>query len=371
MRVKRHQRQMLEKPTLFRAVAVALALVLQLSCGAESERPNAPAIAAVETPAPGGEHGVGRRQGLTGADGAQLPLIAYYPADAEPALSAAARMPSADVNQLTRRFGAEAAMALAQGRGYAVADAPVAAGRWPVLVFAPGWGLAAYDYRALLEDIASRGFVVLAIERTQDEGRPPYEETAAQIDAAVGAVRALAANPRDAFARALDSARIGAFGHSVGGAAAALAASQNSAIGAVANLDGDFGGRSETARPGQPMFYLISDDPREPARTMERRAHIWARVSADSDAAISAQARVLRHFNFLDAALVQAAIPADRRAGRFGEIDAARGLAISGALTAAFFDEQLRGRGGAFVAALGTTPEAMPGVAVAITARGE
>lgn len=344
---------------MFRAVAMVLALAMLPACGADAERPSAPAIEPVVTPAPGGVHAVGRRQDLTEPDGAPLAAIAYYPAaGVQGSISWAAAMPRDHADSLILRFGATAATALAQGRGHALADAPIAPGPWPVLVFAPGWRLTAYDYRALLEDLASRGFVVLAIERSPDQARPPFDETAAQIEAVVATVRALAADSRSDFARALDARHIGVLGHSVGGAAAALAAVADSGIGAVANLDGDFGGASEMARPGQPMFYLTSVDPREPVRTRERRQRIWARVSADSDAAEAVQMRVLRHFNFLDAALVQDAIPADLRAGRFGEIDPTRGLAMSGALTAAFFDEHLRARPGALAATLEATPEA-------------
>jgi|CXWL01.1.fsa_nt_gi dienelactone hydrolase len=346
---------------MFRFAAVAIALTLQLACGGGADAERTPALAPVETPAPGGERAVGWRNDLVGADGAHLDWIAYYPAaTGEGALSAPA-MPDTHVENLTRRFGADVARALAEGRGHGGENRAVSPGSWPVLVFAPGWRLSAYDYRALLEDLASRGFVVLAIETSPPTERPPYAETAAQIEAAIAAAQAMSARADSDFARGLDVSRIGVIGHSVGGAAAALAASETGAVRAVVNLDGDFAGASEMARPDQPMLYLTSVDPREPARTMERRARVWARVSRDSDAAEAVRLPVFRHFNFLDAALVQAAVPAADRTGRFGDIDATRGLELSGALSAAFFDEHLRGRLGAFDAALEATPEGVRG----------
>ena len=46
------------------------------------------------------------------------------------------------------------------------ADAPLAAGGapHPVLVFAPGLGLAASDYTTIAEDLASHGYIVVGFD---------------------------------------------------------------------------------------------------------------------------------------------------------------------------------------------------------------
>ncbi|GAM98494.1 putative lipase [alpha proteobacterium U9-1i] len=348
-----------------RIVALACALVLQAACGAEAERAST-VPPPLETPAPSGANGVGRADLVLGDDAQRVGLVAYYPiAQGASAPSAASQMSEPHIANLTSRFGADASWQLAAGRGYALADAPIAEGRWPVIVFAPGWRLAAHDYRALLEDLASRGFVVLAIAESPEAPSPPYAQTAAAINAVVGDARALAESG-EGLGRGMDGARIAAMGHSVGGAAAALAASENETIGAVVNLDGDFGGESEHALVRRPILYLTGSDAREPERTHERRARTWARVSGNAPRSEALQASALRHLDFLDASLIRDAIPADRRENRFGDLPPHRGIVLASTLSAAFFDETLRARPGAFETALRVTPEVARAATVAV-----
>ena len=307
----------------------------------------------LETPAPSGEHGVGYQMRSFGG----VDVIAYYPTAERAAASTAAQMTEPHIANLSSRFGAEVSARLASGRGHAMADAPIAQSAWPVIIFAPGWRLAAHDYRTLLEDIASRGYVVLAIAQSPPGERPPYSESAAQIGAIV---TALNTPGDDVFMQSLDTTQIGAMGHSVGGAASSLAASENEAIDAVVNLDGDFGGSSEHALVRRPILFLASFDPREQSHTYERRARTWARITTDVEFAQTVQVRELRHFDFLDAALLREDVPERRRENRFGTLPSERGIALASALSVAFFDETLRGEAGAFRTALAATPEAGP-----------
>ncbi len=335
---------------LFRNIALAGLLTLTAACGAEAERAGH-VPRPLETPAPSGTHGVGYQTRVIGG----VEVIAYYPTATRAAASPAAQMTEPHIDNLSARFGADVSARLADGRGHAAADAAIAQSAWPVIVFAPGWRLAAQDYRTLIEDIASRGYVVLAIADSPTSERPPYAETATAINSVVNG---LAVTDGDAFMQSLDITQIGVMGHSVGGAASSLAASENDAIDAVVNLDGDFGGPSEHALVRRPILYLTGSDPREQSHTYERRARTWARVTTDVEFAQAVQVRSLRHFDFLDAALVRDEIREDRRENRFGTLEPARGIALSSALSVAFFDEALRGQQGAFATALAATPEA-------------
>lgn len=341
---------------LFRNIALACLLTLQAACGAEAERATH-VPTPIETPAPTGAHGVGYQVRSFGDANVDVEVVAFYPtAVIAAASSPAAQMTEPHIDNLSARFGAQVSARLAAGRGFATADAPIAEGSWPVIIFAPGWRLAAHDYRTLLEDLASRGYVVLAIAQSPASERPPYTETAAAINAIAAAV---AAPGGDAFTQALDATRIGAMGHSVGGASASLAAaSESGAIDAVVNLDGDFGGESEHALVRRPILYLTGSDPREQTHTHERRARTWGRISTDVAFAQAVQVRALRHFDFLDAALLRDEIAESRREHRFGTLAPARGIALASALSAAFFDETLRGETDAFGLALAATPEA-------------
>jgi predicted dienelactone hydrolase len=147
--------------------------------------------------------------------------------------------------------------------------------RAPVLIFSHGGGEAREVYSAQLEDLASHGYVVAALSHTHEavltiardgrhvllaprrwprpttttiEGLPPAEEASPDrlrwwaddvrfvIDRLTAIDRDGAAGPP--FAGRLDLARLGAFGHSAGGQAAAHACQVEPRLRACLNQDG-------------------------------------------------------------------------------------------------------------------------------------
>lgn len=159
---------------------------------------------------------------------------------------------------------------------HAVRGAPFAqsVGRSPVLIFSHGGGEASDSYTAQIEDLASHGYVVAAISHTYDavltnfpdvrripiapQRWPPFTETVIE-----GTPPLRGANPEQwrwwaedirfvideltssatrssplPFAGRLDLSRIGAFGHSAGGEAAATACQLDRRIKACLNQDG-------------------------------------------------------------------------------------------------------------------------------------
>jgi len=163
---------------------------------------------------------------------------------------------------------------LPQVRTWSYAAARVAAGDQPlpVLVIAPGRGVARHFYTTIAEDLASHGYFVLAVDSPHSgrvvypDGRfippspryripfevltGPYEhvdeffEEAANSGAAdiAFALQRLAAinedDPARRFTGRLDLSRLGAFGHSLGGRIAGAAVANDSRFLAYASMEG-------------------------------------------------------------------------------------------------------------------------------------
>ncbi len=146
-------------------------------------------------------------------------------------------------------------------------DAPVADGVHPVVVFTPGYTATATDYTFLLEDLASRGYVVVAINHTYEAtavdlghgrlarsvvgshlGGPMLRDRWSLASAVsvrlldlkfvVSEIESLNASDGSPFAGKLDLARIGVVGHSMGGLTAYLSLESDPRLKAAVMLDG-------------------------------------------------------------------------------------------------------------------------------------
>lgn len=146
-------------------------------------------------------------------------------------------------------------------------NAPVASGLHPVVVFSPGYTATATDYTFLLEDLASRGYVVVAINHTYEAtavelrdgrlarsvvgshlGGPvlrknwPLSSAASvrllDLKFAVSQIEALNSHRAGPFAGKLDLARIAVAGHSLGGLTAYLGIESDPRLKAAVILDG-------------------------------------------------------------------------------------------------------------------------------------
>jgi predicted dienelactone hydrolase len=147
---------------------------------------------------------------------------------------------------------------------HAVHAAPVADNPegWPVVLFSPGGSMARQTCTALCAELASRGFVVVAMSHPYDSGATRLavgttvgtdfslmstpEQNAALVDVRVadaefvldqlGGLDGLA--PKSVLAGHLDLGRVAMVGHSLGGAAAARMLAEDDRIDAAVNLDG-------------------------------------------------------------------------------------------------------------------------------------
>jgi predicted dienelactone hydrolase len=168
---------------------------------------------------------------------------------------------------------------------HAAVDAPVAAApaRFPVIVFSPARNIPVPFYSYELEDLASRGFAVFAVSHPYGPygsghtvfadgsvaemfGAVFADETREQavttwsaderftLDVIGGWAQAGSSNP---LGRRLDLQRVGVFGHSVGGAAAARSCLDDRRFVACGNLDGSVGTADEVGVPPITRPFLL------------------------------------------------------------------------------------------------------------------
>ena len=201
-------------------------------------------------------------------------VIAWYPAEANSSEVHALWMPERWALSEARLLYAERAnspMTMAEAFhavhdsvSSSIAEAPAARTRnlWPLLLFAPGAGVNPAFYSTFTEDLASHGYAVFAIVPTgwgDTTFRIALPLWASDLRFMLGQIERLDRDPKSIFSQRLDLGKIGAFGHSFGGAASILAGLQDQRIKAVLNLDGSpFGVLSKTVLP-KPLMVIKED----------------------------------------------------------------------------------------------------------------
>ncbi|MFB9237725.1 hypothetical protein ACFFWC_19555 [Plantactinospora siamensis] len=267
-------------------------------------------------------------------------------------------------------------------RDHAFDGVPVAAGRFPIAVLAPGLGFAAPQYTALAEDLASHGYLVAGLTPTYSanltilHGRRvpaspagnPASFDAADLhtgaaqqdgdrlvrvwaaDARFTAARVAALDRAGPFAGHVDPDRLGYLGHSFGGAAAVQACHDDPRCGAAANLDGTQYGPVVRTGLDRPSLTIASGDSCvtgtcRATSAADRSDQTTARalLAAGAGPAWCYRITGARHFNFTDYATYYLAAPL-RSQLALGSIDGGRGLALVGSYLTAFLDHTLHGR---------------------------
>jgi hypothetical protein len=119
---------------------------------------------------------------------------------------------------------------------------PAGHGPFPTLLFSPGFGTPIASYKTFLTDIASNGFVVVAVPHPQlaDPDNAQLFDIAPLAGQSL--VTALDSLRHGSLLARVDTSRIAAVGHSIGGAGAALACADPRFRAAV-DLDGSLYGR--------------------------------------------------------------------------------------------------------------------------------
>jgi len=151
--------------------------------------------------------------------------------------------------------------------------------KFPVLLFSPLWNSGRSPYTFFYEMLASHGFIVAALEHVSDYPREADElespeqmheldvrATRRAIDLQFVLDRITELNtddPAKLFNGKFDLDRIGVLGHSFGGAASVEACYLDKRFKSVVNMDGAVYGTVAQAGPSQPIFYFVSDGPRD------------------------------------------------------------------------------------------------------------
>lgn len=270
-------------------------------------------------------------------------------------------------------------------RTHSVEAAPVAAGRFPVVVLEPGMGLAAPQFTTVAENLASHGYLVAGVTPTYSAnatvlgGRVVRRNRAgnpAVFTAATGnrLVPVWAADARFAaaqlrrlgragrFAGHVDAGRTAYVGHSFGGASSIQACAADRHCVGAADLDGTVFGSVVRSGVHTPLLMLGSANSCvlgscRPANADDRASRAATRsLLAASDGPTWCHAVAgTEHFNFTDYAVYYLAAPL-RSLVPLGPVDGARGLASTNAYLTAFLDHAVRGRPAALLAHSGCAP---------------
>ena len=261
---------------------------------------------------------------------------------------------------------------------HALFDVPIASTNdaLPVLLFSHGLGIPRFHYTSLIQELASHGYIVVAIDHpygglTQlTNGRilSSSEDRSDLNDPSVIAART-SAWAADAslvldqlldqhgllgrFAPLIDQTKIGMFGHSLGGAAALEACIDDKRIKACVNLDGAPFGKIETEGLGAPALIMGSGPVYSDAdlEALGRTREQWERMGEQylsivtsvltqntDHPAYQLSVRGAGHMSYSDASFVM-----PDTITRFGGeiINARRGHEIITACIRAFFDQYL------------------------------
>lgn len=387
-------------------------LALSLSLVALMVLSAAIVIRGIELPVPTGPHSIGRAvfhwtdparpEVMTESptDRREVVVYLWYPAETPGGGSTAAYFP--DLDALKGIFTPIELLGVSSVRTHAVADAPVSRAnpKYPIIIFSHGNRANSAFHTAQIEDLASHGYVVAAIDHpydalgvvlsngevatfaedkwsvpgagsgqaTADPGaeaiyRDRVEARARDAVFVLDRLADLSAEAGSQFGGRLDLEQVGIFGHSVGGVAAGKACQVDPRFKACLNMDGLAAGQpfypDEAGNgPAQPYMLMLKplpvpSDAQLAAWKTTREA--WTTLQSDRLDSLLAHvasgsymltASGFSHQSFSDNPLMYPSLP-DSLAGmglRAGPA-AYRQVQLTREYTLAFFDKHVAGNG--------------------------
>jgi predicted dienelactone hydrolase len=238
-----------------------------------------------------------------------------------------------------------AALGLPPVRVHARSGARARRGRLPVVLFSPGLGASRVIYQALAEDLASHGYLVLAVDHT---GEAPVEFPDGHIElpsalprhpiASASATRVL--DMRLILRRLstmrkgplADPRRIAAMGHSLGGSTAAALVRAQPIVRAGVNLDGTIVGAPARRGIRRPFLALTGAGHWAQDRSLRRL------FSRSRGPRLALEVAGLEHMSFSDLPVI-----APRGPG-VGKRPSRRDISLQSVYIRAFLDRHLRDR---------------------------
>jgi dienelactone hydrolase len=290
----------------------------------------------------------------------ELRITIWYPATA-PGHGGLARYMPTGVARVFERLNGAPRETFAALRTNSHVSAPVARGRFPVVLFSPAFGLTSALYTSLLEDLAARGYVVVATDPTYETfavGFPGGRVLSAHLPSGPDVLpRALAVRVADTrfvldrlalldrngrFAGRLALDHVGMLGHSFGGATAANTAVVDPRLRAAVDLDGSILGPVVGRNLHIPFMIVTSSGAYRQDPTLQS---LWAHLSGPR---FNLTIPRSGHYTFSDlVALLPefgAAVPPGLQYEAIGRLQASRAIPAVRTCVGAFFDRFLRGR---------------------------
>ncbi|MFJ6836251.1 alpha/beta hydrolase family protein [Streptomyces sp. NPDC091209] len=334
-------------------------------------------------PAPTGSHSVGmvglhlvdksRTDPYVAGTKRELMVSLWYPTASPSGHYQAPWMPSlSGARFLASRGLSPQQVTLPTTAGHVLAPVDTKLGKLPVLLFSTGLHSDRAMGTALVQDLASRGYLVVTVDHTHDANEVQFPgnrvETnrmpagshssdtlkvrAADIKYVIDQLGTLSkgGNPDAGKAtlptgltKAVDMSRIGMFGWSLGGAAVDTAMQLDHRIAAGANLDGQFFGTAPSKDLDRP-FMLFSSGTHNRNTDSSWRT-MWSHLKGYR---VDIQLHGAAHLAFSDneAMVHQEAgllgLSQAQLQQQYGTIDPNRAIAVQRTYLAAFFDQTLR-----------------------------
>jgi dienelactone hydrolase len=290
----------------------------------------------------------------------ELRITIWYPAAARGHGGLARYMPTG-VARVFERLNGAPRETFAALRTNSYVSAPVARGRFPVVLFSPAFGLSSALYTSLLEDLAARGYVVVATDPTYETFAvefPGGRILSSHLPSGPNVLpRALAVRVADMrfvldrlaildrkgrFAGKLALDHVGMLGHSFGGATAANTALVDPRLRAAADLDGSILGPVVGQNLRIPFMIVTSSGAYRQDPTLQS---LWAHLRGPR---FNLTVPRSGHYTFSDlVALLPEfgpAVPPGLQYEAIGRLRASRAIPAVRTCVEAFFDRFLRGR---------------------------
>lgn len=332
--------------------------------------------ASLALPKPGGKFAVSRYWTSLkdeARNNRDIPLFIYYPVNSFGAANFI--FPTTDwqlhyLPLLKKKLGDKAGEALAFGKASFSDNLPFTQKeKLPLLFFAPGMGWSSLEYSFIIQELVSAGYIVVTVNSAPVSPvlQSPAGNFLATADTAdryqlvaddflfvLKQVKEQNSRLHLVFKHA-DFDNIGLLGHSLGGAAALLAAtSSNTGIKAAVNMDGDMMGASLKAAPAGSVLFFNQIPARFEKGSFEKMksdtARGWRYQQMEKTAANARNGMYIAiegmyHSNFQDYALLPVdLIPENIRKSRLGPIDGSKCLNLITKVLINYLDDELKGK---------------------------